>query len=232
MKIMDPIFITGCARSGTSMTAGCLYACGAWGGNLSGPTRFNKKGMYENSVVRQEITKPLLRRFGWDPMGQNPLPNIKSVLSLPDSVSEELRRDILRVMKSQGLHNQIWFYKGAKMCLLWPLYHKAFPDAKWIIVRRDAEDIVSSCLRTSFMRAYDKRSGWLGWVAHHEARFEEMIAAKLSVREIWPQRMIKGDFSEMQACINDCGLEWREKEVINFIDPGLWREWESRRRDK
>ena len=30
-----------------------------------------------------------------------------------------------------------WYYKGAKMCLIWPIWHKAFPEAEWIIVRRD-----------------------------------------------------------------------------------------------
>ena len=43
--IMEPILITGAARSGTSMSAGVVSLCGAWGGELSGPNVYNKKGM-------------------------------------------------------------------------------------------------------------------------------------------------------------------------------------------
>jgi len=230
MDVKAPILITGCARSGTSMTAGAIYNCGAWGGDMSGPNRFNKKGMYENQEIRNEVVKPFLREYKWDPLGQFPLPNIRHVKELSNGMAEKLKTNVLSIMHKQGLQDQPWFYKGAKLCLLWPLWHKAFPEAKWIIVRRETEDIVSSCLRTSFMRAYKKRSGWLRWIATHESRFEEMVDAKLTVREIWPQRMVRGDFSEIQACANDYGLTYNEKAVINFIDPGLWRGWESRRR--
>ena len=33
----DPILITGCARSGTSMIAGVINICGAFGGDMAGP---------------------------------------------------------------------------------------------------------------------------------------------------------------------------------------------------
>ena len=46
----QPIIITGCARSGTSMIAGIIHLCGAWKGNTSGPNKYNKKGNYNNSV--------------------------------------------------------------------------------------------------------------------------------------------------------------------------------------
>jgi hypothetical protein len=54
----DPILITGAARSGTSMTAGVINICGAFGGVLSGPNKNNKKGMFENNRIRQDIAKP------------------------------------------------------------------------------------------------------------------------------------------------------------------------------
>ena len=62
-----PIFITGCARSGSSMTGGIVSLCGAWGGIMSGPTAYNKKGMFENAEIRNTMIKPLLERLGFDP---------------------------------------------------------------------------------------------------------------------------------------------------------------------
>ena len=72
----DPIFITGCARSGTSMTAGVINYCGAFGGQVAGATKNNRKGMFENNAIRELIVKPILRKHKFDPMGQNPLPDI------------------------------------------------------------------------------------------------------------------------------------------------------------
>ena len=46
----DPILITGLPRSGTSLTAGCLHACGAWVGDTV-------KGLYENEAVREKVVK-------------------------------------------------------------------------------------------------------------------------------------------------------------------------------
>jgi len=225
-----PILITGAARSGTSLTAGIINACGAKGGQLSGPTRHNKRGMFENQLIRNQIVKPFLRDNGWDPMGQDPLPRIDEVKDLAASSGfvARWRERVLSILESQGVEDP-WFYKGAKLCLIWPLWHAAFPNANWIIVRRDAEDIISSCLRTSFMRAYKKRSGWLRWLAEHERRFEEMHEAGLGCSEIWPQRMISGDFTEINMVLNSLGLQYDFNKIIAIVDPGLWRTWLQRR---
>lgn len=219
---IPPIFITGAARSGTSLCAGIVNICGAWGGKLAGATRYNRKGMFENSTIRNEVIKPFLREINCDPLGQNPLPNIHSLEPLRVGTGSEIRQKVTKIMESQGYPGGPWFYKGAKMCLMWPLWHEAFPDAQWIIVRRDSEDIVTSCLKTSFMQAFKTRSGWLGWVAEHEKRFEEMCEAKLKVQEVWPQRAVNGDLIQMQIVINNLGLNWNFEAVKQFIEPTLW----------
>ena len=223
-SIENPIFITGAARSGTSMTAGIINLCGAWGGDMAGPTPYNRKGMFENTQIRNDIVKPYLTQHGWDKMGQYPLPDINEVCRHTDRLVSVWRERVLSIIKEQGFSDgKRFFYKGAKLCLIWPLWHAVFPKAQWIMVRRDVESIVRSCLKTSFMRAYSKRSGWLEWVAQHEKRFEEMHTAKLSVQEVWPQRMIDGDFTQMEMVINNLGLVWDFTAVRDFIDPGLWR---------
>lgn len=231
--MIPPILITGAARSGTSMTGGTINICGAYGGKLSEGTRFNPKGMFENGAVRNTLVKPFLRSINCDPLGQNPLPKIsvmKNIAEKEKFVAEWKRKFLDLVFESRNVNRDSpWFYKGAKMCLMWPLWHAAFPDAKWVIVRRDTEDIVASCLRTSFMRAYRNRSGWLLWVSEHERRFEEMIDAGLNVVEVWPHRMIAGDFSEIQLVINKLGLKWERDKVVDFIDPGLWRRWKGKK---
>jgi hypothetical protein len=127
-------------------------------------------------------------------------------------------------MKSQGYNGEedILMYKGAKMCLMWTLWDRAFPDAKWIIVRRRSEDIISSCMKTGFMSKYKDRNGWLGWVREHVKRFKEMYENKLNIREVFPQEMIDGNYIDIESIIEWLGLEWKEQTVKDFISPDLW----------
>lgn len=224
MQINPPILITGAARSGTSMTAGIIQICGAFGGETSGPNVYNRKGMFENTFIRQNIVKPYLKSIGCDAMGQDPLPNPRQVFDVDTIDADGWKKMIEMTMIDQGYTGGPWYYKGAKMCLTWYLWHLAFPQAKWIIVRRDKDAIIDSCLRTGFMRAYKGRKGWDQWVQVHESRFNQMrvALAKDSIREVWPVKMIQGDMSEIKKAIEWLGLTWKQGEIESFVDPSLY----------
>jgi hypothetical protein len=213
-----PVLITGCARSGTSIVAGIVNHCGAWGGNMTGRTRYNQKGQFENKAIRDQIVKAALRNAGYDPLGQKPLPVLEEM-----PIDASWRNRVLTEMRSQGYGgDQRWFYKGAKMCLFWPQWHFAFPNARWIIVRRDKEDIINSCLKTAFMRAYRDVKGWSKWVDAHLERFAEMHESGLNIIEVWPARIIAGRYGEIKNAIAHVGLKWNADVVHEFIEPRLW----------
>lgn len=216
----EPILITGCARSGTSLTAGVFNACGAFGGLTFGPNEHNKKGMFENKNIRETILKPYMMINGCDPKGQRPLPDVRNLVQITN-----LRDKIEEIIKASGYDESKgrWYYKGAKMCLVWPTFDQAFPKAKWIIVRRKDEDIINSCLRTGFMNAYKDETGWQIWVDHHKARFIEMMDANLDICQVWPDKMVNGDFSQIKEAIEYCGVNWNEQAVKEFVAPALWR---------
>ena len=219
----SPILITGAARSGTSMTAGIINMCDAFGGKMSGATPYNKKGMFENHEIRQDIVKSYLRSIKADPMGQNPLPTDEQIFSISIDIADRWKKRVLDIMIKQGLQkDQTWFYKGAKMCLMWPLWDVAFQDAKWIIVRRESDGIINSCMHTGFMRAFRTQKDWLGWVQFHENRFKEMKQVGLDIREVWPEKMINGDFKEIEKVVMELGLLFNEEMVKEFISPELW----------
>lgn len=201
------------------MVAGIVHFCGAFGGDMTGPTPSNRKGQFENNYVRDRIVKPYLRMMGLDPLCQDPLPDPEKLLAYPN-----LRTDVKGAMMEAGYKSGPWFYKGAKMCLLWPLWYEAFPKAKWIIVRRDPMEIAESCVRTPFMRAFKTVGGWMGWVYEHEKRFGEMKAAGLDVTEVWAGQLIQGRLYEMRKFVESVeGLTWREDKIRDFITPGLWK---------
>lgn len=234
-QLTSPILITGCARSGTSLVAGAIHLCGAFGGDMSGPTKNNQKGMFENAYIRQSIVKPHLRGIGADRLGQHPLPVIENMV-----IPHDWKQRIEQVMLDQGYEDGPWMYKGAKMCLMWPIWHYAFPKAKWVIVRRRTGDIINSCLQTGFMNAFGKeriqqevgasneKEGWLWWVHQHEKRFVEMMDAGLNVKVVWPHRMVDRDYEQLAETIEWLGLKWNN-EVFNFIEPSLWHSREKKK---
>ncbi len=225
----EPILITGCPRSGTSLVAGAIHMCGAFGGSMRGPNKYNARGMFENIHIVDNIIKPYLRELNVDPLGQYPLPDINT---LP--IPSDLRSRVINAIHNDGYKGGPWMYKGAKMCLMWPVWHYAFPDAKWIIVRRKTSDIIRSCMETGFMSAFGKghirkavgaetkEEGWLWYVHQHEKRFVEMIEAGMNVKIIWPDRMVEGNYKQLWDVLDWLGLEWNS-EVFNFVDPRLWK---------
>ncbi len=224
-----PILITGCARSGTSMVAGIINMRGAFGGKMSGPNMNNAKGMFENARIRNEIIKPYLTSIGADKMGQYPLPDIENMV-----IPTWWQRKVETIIQEEGYEDGPWMYKGAKMCLHWPIWNYAFPDAKWIIVRRKPSDIINSCLRTGFMSAFTRqgnqravgasnaREGWLWWIHEHEKRFIEMIQEGFNCKVIWPERMVEGNYQQINEMLEWLGLEW-DSEITDFIEPKLWK---------
>lgn len=216
----EPILITGAARSRTSMCAGIIHFSGAFGGNMTGPTPYNKKGQFENNHIRDHITKPYLKHMGLDPKCQHPLPDSANLIRYPGLYTE-----VKTAMIHQGYKEGPWFYKGAKMCLLWPLWHEAFPKARWVVIRRPTREIAESCVRTPFMRAFHNVDGWLRWVEVHERRFEEMKAAGLDVTEVWSGEIVNGNYDAIRGFVEETeGLSWRDSKVRDFVAPELTKE--------
>ena len=213
----NPVLITGCARSGTSMTAGIIRLCGAFGGNTTPPLKHNRKGQFENDRIRNDVVKPYLRTIGADPLGQKPLPKKENII-----IPENWESRILHILKDEGLkEGQRWFYKGAKMCLFWEVWHRTFPQAQWIVVRRPDSQIVRSCMRTTFMRAYSTVEGWMEWIEYHKERWKEM-EDNVHMRYLQADRLVSGDYSELKKIIKWLGLEYNESKIKDFVEPGLW----------
>ena len=217
-----PILITGVPRSGASMIASVINMCGAFGGNMS------KRGMFGNDKIREELVNPYFKELGADLLGQYPLPKADE-LSIPTA----WRSRVEQIMYIEGFKTGPWMYKDARLSLMWPVWNYAFPNAKWIIVRRRTGDIINSCLHTGFMKAFSspenqkavgvntKEEGWLWWVHQYEERFVEMITEGVNCKVIWPDRMVHGDYQQMYQTLEWLGLSWKS-EVLSLIDPLLW----------
>jgi tetratricopeptide (TPR) repeat protein len=215
-----PIFVLGIPRSGTSMIAGALHHCGAWIGATvpGGPS--NPEGFFEHVMLRERVLKPMLVQQGADPLGVRALPPLDRLTPQP-----ELKGDVLRQLAIENYPggDQPWLYKDCKLSLVWPLWRDAFPDARWVIVRRPAEDIVRSCLRTMFMsqHSFDPEF-WRAWVKEYENRLEALKASGVWWREIDSHDAVVSDMASLRNLVQDLGLQWNEPAVRSFIKPQHW----------
>ena len=200
-----PVFVTGVERSGISIVAKIINLCGAFCGNIT--------EMQENIRLKQMVDY-YYDGGGFDRLGQNPIPN-PGKLWIPT----DWNNCILRRLKNEKYDGkEIWMYKSSRICQIWPVWNYAFPNARYIIVRRKTSDIIESCMKTAFMKGFEDREGWLNWIHIHEKRFCEMIEAGLNCKVIWPERMMRGDYYQIYEMLDWLGLDWNE-EIVQTIDP-------------
>ncbi len=215
-----PIFVLGLPRSGTSMIAGALGICGAWlGRTVPGGGPENPRGFFEHTVLRERVNKQILENLGCDPLGVRKLPGLKQIPDLPDfhgTIREVLEND-------QYTGTQPWLFKDAKLSLLWPLYLRTFPLSRWIIVRRDSNEIVNSCINTSFMAQHSTDpDSWYPWIDQYLLRLDRLKQTTNRWHEIWPGKLVSGDMQPLQGLVEDLQLNWNPDEISRFINKDYW----------
>jgi len=216
----SPIFVFGLPRSGTSMVAGALGICGAWTGTtVPGVEPENPRGFFEHRALRKHVTKQILLRLGCDPLGVRKLPPVGVQVEIP-----ELADFIRRIIEKDGYqHDRPWLYKDAKLSLLWPIFKQAFPDATWILVRRDPEAVAQSCLRARFMRQHSDDPGfWNRYTEEYLRRIEALQQTDARILEVSSQEIIDGDFEGFKQVVSQTGLSCNEAELKQFVSPAYW----------
>ncbi len=196
--------ITGCARSGTSLTAQVLQACGANLGDVN--------SLYEHKAVRDRLVKPYLSRIGADPLGQNPLPDYEDLVQ-----TDDWRGAVEQRLKGADT------YKGAKITLLWPVWADAFPDARWVLCWRDIGDIAASCKRTAFMQAYTEHEDWREWARAYHQRMQDLRESESAdYIDVWPHEAVTEDVEAYRPVVEHCGLTWDSEAVQRVIRRNAW----------
>ena len=182
------LLVTGIARSGTSLTARVLDACGAAFGQVN--------ELHEHPGVRDGLVKPYLHSAGADSLGQWPLPRMDELPPAPS-----WRVDVLQRLGGATA------FKCVKSCLVWPVWHRAFPDVTWIIVRRERERLIDSCLRAGFLQAFDDPAGWGGWIDRITERLDEIRLAAVAL-EVWPLTESGVHLDSLRELVAGLGLRW------------------------
>jgi len=214
-----PVLVTGLPRSGTSMVTGLLGLCGLWLGRTVPGGRENIRGFFENVILRERLQKALLRQGGFDPLGVTRLP--------PPGWQPVVRnfRDVVAAALAAQRYGgeQAWGFKDAKLTLTWRVWHEHFPHAHWIIVRRPSDEIIASCLRTSFMKHHSSDPAfWRRFVDAYLARLESLERSVAWSRTVNASDIVSGQHQALRQIVADLGLTWNESGVRAFVEPESW----------
>jgi len=213
--MLDPIIVTGLPRSRTSMTMQMLELSDLFVGNVLGPTTANPQRQMEEREIIDKIQKVHFKKFKFDPMGQKPLPPIKWYE--PDPKRKQRTLDI---MVSNGLkENTIWGFKDSKASLDWRCWEKAFPNVIWIVTERKDEDVIQSCLRTSFMKRYSDEKGWQFWIDEHKKRFTDMFENCKNIYKLNTDDVVHFKFDDLENIIKKIGLNWDYEKIKKQVKP-------------
>lgn len=194
------------------MTAGVLAELGLEFGKTIKGGKENPKGYFENRAVRDNVLKPQLVANGGDYSAQFRFPRQPQ-----GGTGEVLRSRVLEELRGANA------YKDAKLCLIWSLWVKAFPDSLYVIVRRDMDDFAASCLRTPFMTAFHRAEGWKKWGQHFVDCCDE-LKKRVDYIEVWPD----GTPDVFRPVAEFAGLTWNGGKVERFVDPALWNRKHTR----
>jgi hypothetical protein len=208
----DPIFITGVERSGSTLIARILDACGVHSGYCN--------GMFEHVTIT-EFNNDYLKNFPFN------FPKTEDI-----NIPIKWKGAVEGVLTVEQALDKPWMIKSGTLTRMWPIWNYAYPDAKWLIIRRRTGDVIQSCLKTGYMRTFKIESnleslgfireeeGWLWWIHEYEKKFIEMMQAGLNCRVIWPERMVTGNYQQIYETIEWLGLKWNN-DIPKVIDPLL-----------
>ncbi|MBT9382911.1 sulfotransferase [Pseudooceanicola sp. CBS1P-1] len=197
-----PLFVCGLPRSGTSLVMRVLVSQGLWTGETIAGNADNPEGYQENRRIRERHLKPFLQAIGADPRGVDPLPRPDTLPPFPG-----LTRRLLSSLREEGHAGQPWGYKDPKLTLLWPAFARAFPGARWLVVRRGRTAVKTSLSRAGFMQMHSSSPDyWDAFCAAYERRLDALEASGETVFSLQAEALMAGDVSGLAPVCTALGL--------------------------
>jgi hypothetical protein len=142
------LIILGMHRSGTSLLSNWLYECGLnLGENFRSSSQFNQKGYYED-IEFLNLHKKILSENNIHPSGYEELKNI--------TLTQNQKKTIEQLVTKKNKNFQ-WGWKDPRTCLLIDYYKNIIPNAYFIVIFRNYENVVASLIKRDVL--FEKHYG-------------------------------------------------------------------------
>lgn len=191
---MEPVLIVACPREGSSLVTSIFANHGLWTGTCAPPNRFGYRS-FENVDLKHFI------KAHWN----NPT-------RIPPEPGPDLRafvRDLIPERPRAVLKTFVNF---------WDVWRDAFPQAGWVLCRRDFDSAFQSALEKN---PNDDRDFMKRIIRGRHEQLERV--ARITRRKIInTSRLMEGDTSALEQAFIDCGMEMDPEIVERTMKPELW----------
>ncbi len=175
LKKNKTLIIVGMHRSGTSLVAQWLNKCGlAVGEELLGPGIGNIDGHYEDKDFFHLHEKIL---------AVNNLPTDGLIgsgyIHIPTTLFEEMTQ---LIQKKNTLHME-WGWKDPRTCLFLNYYNELIPNAYYLFLIRDYQEVVGSLIKRGF--AVKEQA----WLERHTGWFKRLKWRQYKRAKAWKQHI-------------------------------------------
>lgn len=176
-----PIFVTGCKRSGLSMTCSILHLHGVWSGE----------------VVAKKIHKMTFSNWNF----------VKKILDSEIGDNEKIRKKFLLNLISRGYRGEgCWLVKGEELVFFKKQLDEIFPECIWIFTERAFDEILNSRLKTYPYKLLTEEKNKQD-ISRIQMEMEKYKCDK-NVFVIHTSNFFRGNFSEIKKIIDMLELGW------------------------
>lgn len=210
-----PILIASMPRSGSSLLSHILHNEGVQVGNCKQGDEFNKYGYYENIRMRNIIIKYLKKQDTG---------NLDKKFQ-PINIREDLKdfnRKMYRALRQDGISNdKPWLFKEPKIALCWNLFKEYYPDAKWVLLYRNKEQVLASYDKAKFMDAYSTKEDWYNYMSAFDANMETIKQECKNVHEFHIESIFENNIDEINKLFEFIGVQNTNK-YLQCVDKKIF----------
>lgn len=209
-----PVFIAAPARSGTVMMANLLHGHGIWIGDAG----ISKTSHVDGNVGAENLEiKKFLRSLTRELLFKNKervLPASKQAL-----IDRNVFKDKLEAFVPTG---KPWLIKTSLTLDFNEVLMDVYPNARWVLMRRDKKDIMASVNNHPVMRK--RRWSTSKLIDASFARQDEIFKKAGYVLKIDPDNVVHSAMAARNA-VEFCGRDFSHDVFNAVVKPGEWKSW-------
>ncbi len=220
------ILLTSIPRSGSSLIARMVKESGAFGGIVRPLEKF---GYCENDQIKARCVTPYVNRFVYHRRQGDGKPVVRPkhapvpFRNKADFYQPPYFRDlVLEIFRREGWDGkQTLYFKMPLMVLMSPVWHHAFPEATWIVIRRDPTVVTAELVKKKWIAPLpDEAAGESPYVAMYIRALDALVShPDIAAKEVSYETLLAGDLSEVTSALEWCGLPVDTELIRSFINP-------------
>lgn len=114
--------------------------------------------------------------------------------------------NLISNLKKQTEIKQKYTFCDNRIILMQDIFKKAFPDARWVIVKRDTPSLINSLMKTGYTDQFQTKEEWKQWINCIGKQEQSILDSNANTIVYNPSLMINNrddsDFNKVKAWLS------------------------------